>query len=90
LPDISRASIEFIDNEYLLDYLQRREELEEAHSEYEDIDRQIKHFAHDRERLVCGNYMITGKWVDKKAFEVKQTKYFQTSIVNIDKQKIKV
>lgn len=83
LPEINREAIQFEDNQDILDLLDRREQIKEVHSEYEDIERQLKKAFAERERLVCGNWLIQGKWIERKGFEVKDSRYIKYKFVKM-------
>ena len=38
--------------------------------EYDDVDGQIKKIVEGKEKLLVGDWFITGKWVNKKSYNV--------------------
>ncbi len=81
LPEIARESIEIApDTNELLD---RYFELKPLAKEYKEIEKKIKSMFKEKEKVLCGNYLITGKWIKKKAYQVPEGQYWQTKIIKI-------
>lgn len=83
---------EIIDNVELENILTRMDELKPLAKEFEDLDKQKKEMLEGREKLLCGNYFITGKWMERKGYNVpdeikKQyptiTRYWKSTIMNM-------
>ncbi len=83
LPAILREGLEFVDDNELLEMIERREQLDEAASEWEKLDKQIKEKLNKREKVCIGNYLIQGKWVERKGFTVKDSRYLKYSFSKI-------
>lgn len=66
--------------------LEQREELEEAFKEYTLLDKKIKDIVKGK-TLIVGSWMISGKWVERKGFEVKPMRYWEARIFNLEKEK---
>jgi hypothetical protein len=62
-PGLSVGEIPLLDDAELEAKLARRAELDEAAEEYETLDKEIKAAVRGRERLVVGDWLITGKEV---------------------------
>jgi len=60
--------------------LNRRGELAEAAKEHEALDKRIKARVQGQTGLVVGDWLIQGRWVDKKGHEVKPSRYWQSKI----------
>jgi hypothetical protein len=72
--------VEFWDSSDVEAMLQRRSEVESAHREFESLDKLIKKQVPQRPELLCGDFAISGKWVERKGYEVKASRYWQVSI----------
>jgi len=81
LPEVVRESIEIAqDAEEILD---RYFELKPLVKEYHELDKKIKAMFKEKEKVLCGSYLITGKWVKRKAYQVPEGQYWQTKIIKI-------
>lgn len=83
LPEINRNELEIIIDTELEEMLARREELKEAASEYTEVDTFVKAKFASREKLCIGDYIVTGKWIEKKEYTVKAMKYMKYKIVRM-------
>jgi len=83
LPYIERAELEFIDDGELLELLETRENLKEAASEYNEVDRLIKAKVQGHEKISVGDFLIIGKPVHKKGYTVKDSSYVRYTITKI-------
>jgi len=59
------------DTAELLNLLTRRETLMTAHDEYEEIDKALKARIRGRTRILVGDWLITGKWIERAAYQVE-------------------
>lgn len=84
LPEIRQKTLEFIDDDELLDKLQKRTELEDGYREYNHLDGDVKRAIHGKEKLLIGDYLITGKWIQPKGREP----YWKSKIVLLDPARI--
>lgn len=80
-PDRIGKTVEIIDDTELLELLSRREALAPGHKEYEEIDRELKEAVRERDKILVGNYLITGKWQERGEYTVKATKFWQSKII---------
>ena len=78
-----------VDTGELATMLDRMEELKPIVKEYEEIDEQVKETVKGREKILAGNYFITGKYMTRKSYDVpadlkaqfeKVTQYWKTTI----------
>lgn len=78
-----------IDTGELATMLDRLEELKPAVKEYDEIDDQIKGLVEGKEKILAGDYFITGKWQERKSYDVpidlkaayeKITRYWRRSV----------
>jgi CRISPR/Cas system-associated exonuclease Cas4 (RecB family) len=84
---------EVIDNDELLDLLKKREMLKQHAEDYDEIDEQIKEMVKEKTDLICGEYFITGKFIEKASYKVpaeiknkyvEKSKYWKTNITKLD------
>lgn len=88
LPDIRNAAgLQIIDNEELGVLLTRRDEIKGIAGEYEKVDKQVKKMIEGKEKVLCGDFMITGKKISKDipAKEATHQEYMTYKIVNLNK-----
>ncbi len=79
LPDVTHEAT-LLDDPELEIKLDRRAELKEAKDEFENLDKEIKEAVKEKPNIVIGQWNISGKWIEKKGFTVKDSKYWQTQI----------
>jgi len=88
LPEHIGKEVE-IDTGELETMLDRLEELKPAVKEYDEIDEQVKEIVTGKEKILAGNYFITGKWAERKSYDVpveiktqyeKVTQYWRKTI----------
>ena len=96
LPDRIGAAPEIIDSAELESILLRMDELKPLAKEYDELDAEKKRLLEGREKVLCGNYFITGKWVERKSYNVpdeikKQypaiSRYWKSTIINVSKER---
>lgn len=83
LPAIIQDSLTIEDDPQLAQDLARREELKEAHKEYEAIDKRIRPRLEGVERAIIGDYLVTGKWISRKAHQVAESQQWRKTIKRI-------
>ena len=69
LPEHIGKEVE-IDTTNLSEMLDRLEELKPIVKEYEEIDDQVKETVKGREKILAGNWFVTGKYYDRKSYDV--------------------
>jgi hypothetical protein len=81
-PGLSVGEIPLLDDAELEAKLARRAELDEAAEEYETLDKEIKAAVRGRERLLIGDWLITGKesTVNYKAQPARTLTQWRTTI----------
>lgn len=84
LPDAMRQQTLLVDSEFELK-LDRRARLKETKDEYEEIDKEIREAVREKPEVICGNWKITGKWIEKKEYTVPVNMYWQTQITKLKK-----
>lgn len=91
LPEHIGKEVE-IDTLNLSEMLDRLEELKPIVKEYEEIDDQVKETVKGREKILAGNWFVTGKYYDRKSYDVpaeiksqyeKVTQYWKTAIKKV-------
>ena len=78
LPDVKRDALDMTNDPELEAKLKRREELDKAASEYDDVDKELKAVFKEKSKVVVGDFLITGTWIEPKG----KAKYWK---VNIEK-----
>lgn len=81
-PDRIGKEVEIIDNEELEGLLKRYEELKPATKEYDEVDKRISEIVNGKEKLLVGNYFITGNWRKTTKYNVPadvKTQYAEES-----------
>lgn len=84
-PELKAEAIEITDDPDFEDKLNRWEELKPDAKEYSQIDRYIKEKIKGKEKLIIGDFLITGKEIERKGYEVKPSIYWKSKIVNLGK-----
>lgn len=69
-----------IDDPDLEAKLERRAQLKEIVTEYDELDKEIRDKVKEKPEVVVGNWQIMGKWNEKKEYTVKASKYWTTTI----------
>lgn len=86
-PNVSYGDgVEFWDSAEMEAMLARRAELEVAAKEFAQLDKAIKEQAPKKPELLCGDFVLQGKEVERKGYEVKPSKFWQWSIRRIVKE----
>jgi len=67
----------------LEDRIRRWYDLREFVSEYNGLDKSIKGSLKGRGDLLVGEYLVTGKWIERDGYEVKPSRYWQSKIVKL-------
>lgn len=83
LPDRSGKEIQVLDRPELEIMLARLEEIKPLVDEYNELDRDVKEAIKGQDNLLLGNWLVKGKWIEKKEFTVKPSKYWQSKITKI-------
>jgi len=84
LPDMVGKEVEVVDNNELEQMITRYNDLKTAADEYNELNKQIGKAVEGREKLMVGNYFISGKWIERKGFAVPGSKYWRRSIKEIE------
>jgi CRISPR/Cas system-associated exonuclease Cas4 (RecB family) len=82
LPEQIGKEVE-VDTGELSTMLDRLESLKPTVKEYDEIDKQVKETIKGREKILAGNWFITGKWIDKKAMSIAASQYWKSSIKRV-------
>ena len=59
-----------IDTGELGSLLDRLDALKPAVKEYDEIDEAVKKAVEGREKVLAGNWFVTGKWMDRKSYDI--------------------
>lgn len=76
LPEVKREALDLTTDPELETKLIRRHELDPLRKEYEHLDSEVKAVLKEHEKIVCGDFLITGKWIEPKG----KPKYWKTNI----------
>lgn len=66
LPEAKREALDLTNDPDLEAKLKRRAELAPLRSEYEEIDEDVKAAVKEKPKVLCGNFLITGRFQDRK------------------------
>lgn len=83
LPEAKREAIDLTDNPELEQKLIRRQALDPLRKEYADLDDEVKGMVREKPKVLCGDFLITGKWIEPK----NKPKYWKSDIQLIQIQK---
>jgi CRISPR/Cas system-associated exonuclease Cas4 (RecB family) len=81
LPEMIGKEIEIIDEVTIEETIKRCEELKPMVSEYNKLDKQWKKALEGKEKVMIGEYLITGKWIERKGYTVEDSRYWQSKIL---------
>lgn len=84
LVEVKRTALELSEDGELAKKLARRAALEPMAKEFKTLDEDIKAQVKGLEKVACGNFLLLGKNVTRKGYEVKPSTYWQTSIKQIE------
>jgi hypothetical protein len=62
--------VEILDDDKIAKMLDRMDELKPYVQEYKQIDDELKAILEGKEKVLVGNWMVTGKWVEKKSYDI--------------------
>lgn len=83
LPEAKREALDLTNDPELEQKLIRRAALDPLRKEYADLDDEVKEMVKERPKVLCGDFLITGKWIEPKG----KPKYWKTDIQLIQIQK---
>jgi hypothetical protein len=69
LPEHIGKEVE-IDTGELATMLDRLDELKPIVKEYDEIDDQVKKAVEGREKVLAGSWLILGKWMERKSYDI--------------------
>ena len=84
LPEIRREALAIEDDPELEAQIERWEELKSANAEYKKLDDLLKKKLEGKERAVIGNYLIMGKYTDRKGYTVESSTYWRKTIKRLE------
>jgi hypothetical protein len=73
--------IEILDEVEIEETIKRYEELKPIVSEYNKLDKKWKEAVKEKEKVMVGNYLITGKWIERKGHVVEDGKFWKSTIL---------
>lgn len=80
LPPVDGREVE-IDDGSLAELLDRLDDLKPATKEYQEIDSQVKKMVEGRDKVLAGSWLVTGKWVEKRGFQMPDSRYWQRKVM---------
>lgn len=83
LPEAKREALDLTDDPELELKLKRRAELDPLRKEYEEIDEEVKAAVREKPKILCGEFLITGRFQDRK----DDKKVWLTKIESLTPQK---
>lgn len=83
LPEARREALDLTDDPELELKLKRRHELAPLRKEYEEIDDEVKGAVKEKPKVVVGDFLIMGKWIEPKG----KPKYWKSTIELLQIQK---
>lgn len=84
LPEVDRDALEIQTDPELEAKIERWFELKPNKSEYDGLDKEIKAQLKGQDKIVIGDYLITGKMVQKKGFSVNASEYWKCNIKQME------
>lgn len=94
LPERIGKEVQVIDDERLAQLLDQRALLMPSAKEFEQVDDQIKKMVNGRDKILVGDWYITGKWQERASYDIPDdmkapykttNKYWKVAIVNAKK-----
>lgn len=82
LPEAKREAMDLTNDPELEQQLIRRAALAPLRKEYQDLDEEVKDKLKERPKVLCGDFLITGKWIEPKG----KPKYWKSDIQRIQIQ----
>lgn len=70
MPDRIGKEVEMVDDTELEELIGRYEQLKPAAKEYEEVDKRISEIVKGRDKLLVGNWFITGTWRNATRYDV--------------------
>ena len=83
LPDMNREEMEFLEDSYMVELLDRRDQLQDAKKEYDEADTLLKKAYAEREKLTVGDWLVIGKWIERKGYIVQDSRYMTYKITKV-------
>ena len=80
LPEAKREALQFVAFPELEEKLKRRAALETAKQEFDALDKEVKETVKGQAKVVVGDFLITGKEQTRKAYPVKASTFWVTTI----------
>ena len=80
MPDVFRHPIGISEDLELIEKLERWWELKPLAEEFRNLDADLSKAFEGVDRMLIGDFLITGKWVERKAYTVPESRYWRKSI----------
>ncbi len=79
----------FLNDPKIVELLERREELSVANAEYQKVSKMLNEIFNGIDYAVVGNWIIQGKAVERKGYEVKATTYWSWKAKRIESEPVR-
>ena len=80
LPEAKREAIDLTNDPELEEKLKRRVVLDPLRKEYAELDDEIKDLVKEKPRVLCGDFLLTGKWQERSGKKFWVTKIDQLTV----------
>lgn len=81
IPDVDFGeTLAMVDNEYLFGLLTERQSLIQVFKRYNVIDKEVKNAIKGWGNRLLGQFHLSGKWINKKAFTVSESRYWKSNV----------
>ena len=70
LPERIGKEVEILDDAHLVELLTQYDQLKPQAKAFDQVDAELKTLLNGKEKLLIGDWFITGKWIDKTSYEL--------------------
>ena len=83
LPKRIGISPQVTDDIELIELLTKYQQLKPIKKQFEDVNDRLKKLLEGKDKLLAGDFWVTGKWIERKGFVTPDTKFWRMQIVNV-------
>lgn len=87
--EVKREPLEFAEDPELAEKIKRWWELKPLKAEWERLDKEIKKAVEGKEKMIVGEFLVTGRWKERKPYTVQGYRYWEKKIIPLSKAKAK-
>lgn len=84
MPDRIGKEVDIVNDDHLHELLNRRAEIQPFSTEFNAIEKELKTILEGKEKLLVGDWFITGKMVHRNGYAVPDSDYWQKKIMKVD------